>query len=405
MKVILWTILMVSFAFGAKMSNHVWERGETFSGYLDQYGITQQVLGKVSKEDEKYLMEMQSGARYYELKDDGGHLVQSLIPLNKELQVHLFREANGAYGYDITPIEYRVDEYYVRFELTSNPYSDTLKAVDNPQVAQRLSEVLKGNIDTRKLRLGDTISFIYHQKTRLDALYAMPDIKVVSLESRGKTDFFFADEDGDGHPEAAKKAHYTADGDFERKVRLRDRTRQLGMPLRHVRITSHFTYRRWHPILKRYRPHHGTDFGARKGTPLLAVYSGKITYAGWMGGYGKVVKIRHPQGYESLYAHQSRIAVHKGQYVKKGEIIGYVGNTGRSTGPHLHFGLKRNGRWINPMKVLRKATLDKKIRYKKIVIKDAKSYKDRLLSYSESGTTVALLNGEENKRKTPSAKS
>jgi hypothetical protein len=147
--------------------------------------------------------------------------------------------------------------------------------------------------------------------------------------------------------------------------------------------------------LHRYRPHHGTDFGARRGTPLLAVNDGKVIFAGWMGGYGKVVKIKHAGGYISLYAHQSRIRVKRGQRVKKGQIIGYVGSTGRSTGPHLHFGLMKNGRWIDPMKVLRKKSIGrgsvlkkftkyedvKTTKYKKVEIKDAQKNKKRLDAY------------------------
>lgn len=112
-----------------------------------------------------------------------------------------------------------------------------------------------------------------------------------------------------------------------------------------------------------------------------------------MGGYGKVVKIKHPGGYESLYAHQSRIRVKRGQKVKKGQIIGYVGSTGRSTGPHLHFGMKKHGKWINPMRVLRKASIKDTVlkkfteyqdvtttKYKEVVIKNAKEKKAKLLS-------------------------
>jgi len=182
-----------------------------------------------------------------------------------------------------------------------------------------------------------------------------------------------------------------------RKTKVGGKRSLFRMPLRNPRITSSFTHRRFHPILKRYRPHHGTDFGARRGTPLLAVNAGKVTFSGWMGGYGKVVKIRHGGGYESLYAHQSRTRVKRGQSVKKGQTIGYVGSTGRSTGPHLHFGLKKNGRWINPMSVLGKRSVVSKsktssqkvtsyenvktIKYKKVVIKDAKKNRIKLLRY------------------------
>ena len=156
------------------------------------------------------------------------------------------------------------------------------------------------------------------------------------------------------------------------------------MPLRHIRITSRFTYKRWHPILHRYRPHLGVDFGARRGTPLLAVNSGKVIFSGRKGGYGNVVKIKHRSGLVSLYAHQSRIRVKRGERVKKGQIIGYVGSTGRSTGPHLHFGLYRNGRAIDPLKVLKKKSSGlRSFITKKIEIKGAKQNKKRVLKMLE----------------------
>ena len=265
--------------------------------------------------------------------------------------------------------------------IQSNPYTDTMKTLNEKKVAERLGTALKGVIDSRKWRKGDEIAFLYRQKTRFGGLYLMPDVKIVSVKQRGKEKFVFVDDDGHGYMEGGKASSFTKDGDYIKKVRLKSRSNRFGMPLRHVRITSKFTYRRWHPILKRYRPHHGTDFGARRGTPLLAVHNGRVSFSGRMGGYGKVVKIKHTGGYESLYAHQSRIKVRRGQKVKKGQIIGYVGSTGRSTGPHLHFGLKKHGRWVNPMKVLKKESLSKKVKYKKIVIKEAQKNKTKLLAF------------------------
>jgi murein DD-endopeptidase MepM/ murein hydrolase activator NlpD len=127
----------------------------------------------------------------------------------------------------------------------------------------------------------------------------------------------------------------------------------MGKPLKHIRITSHFTHRRFHPVLKRWKAHLGTDFGARRGTPILAVAKGKIIYAGWKGANGNLIKIKHRDGYTTIYAHLSRIKIKCGEEVKKGEVIGYVGSTGRSTGSHLHFGVYRNGRAINPMRMVK----------------------------------------------------
>jgi murein DD-endopeptidase MepM/ murein hydrolase activator NlpD len=127
------------------------------------------------------------------------------------------------------------------------------------------------------------------------------------------------------------------------------------MPLEHIRITSPFTPRRWHPILHKYRAHHGVDFGGRIGTPIWAIADGRITYAGWMRGYGKTIKIDHGNGFVSLYGHQSALKVKRGQRVKQGQVIGLVGNTGRSTGPHLHLGLYLRGKPVDPLKYIGKS--------------------------------------------------
>ncbi len=394
MKYIIVFVLMFTFTFGMKVTHEKWEKGKTFSDYLESHRISCSLINKISKEDQKFLLEIQSDTKYYELVDNESNLIQALIPINREMQIHLFRDKVGEYGFDIIPVQYQKDEYFAEVDIESNPYSDTLKTIKQKKVAERLGQALKNCINTKNLRKGDQLSFIYTQRTRLGQIYHMPDIKVVSLISRAKESFIYVDEDGDGHKEGVKRSEFTKEGDYTHLVPLRDRSNRLGMPLRHVRITSKFTYRRWHPILKRYRPHHGTDFGGRTGTPLLSVYGGKVTYAGRMGGYGKVVKIKHPRGYESLYAHQSRIRVHRGEQVKKGQIIGYVGNTGRSTGPHLHFGLKRYGKWVDPMKYLKRKSMNKS-KYNKIVIKNAKENRTKLLAYLKNDTPSYIWGKEQ----------
>ena len=400
MRMILGSTMLFSALWGMQVSSGKWEKGETFSEYLEERNIsTSQVLPMIAPEDKKYLTEIRSNYNYYELLDENGTLLQSLIPISEEMQIHLFKEeGKSTYGFDIIPIAYRTKEYFGRFTIQNNPYTDAIEATNYPKVAKRLSMALKGTIDTRRLQKGDEIAFTYKQKTRLGRLFAMPSIEMARLKQRKGEKYIYVDEDGTGYLEIGKKVAYTVTG--KKKVTYTRRVssgkgKRFGMPLRHPRITSSFSYRRWHPILHRYRPHHGTDFGAKRGTPLLAVNDGKVIFAGWMGGYGKVVKIRHAGGYVSLYAHQSRIRVKRGQRVKKGQIIGYVGNTGRSTGPHLHFGLMKNGRWINPMHVLRKKSVGsssvvkkftkyekvQETKYKTVEIKGAKEKRERLDAY------------------------
>jgi len=128
----------------------------------------------------------------------------------------------------------------------------------------------------------------------------------------------------------------------------------LKSPLNYRRISSRFSYRRFHPIFKKYRPHLGVDYAAPRGTPVVASGDGVVTYAGWRRGFGKLVEIRHPNGFVTTYGHLSRIArkIRPGVRVKQKELIGYVGSTGTSTGPHLDYRVKANGRYVNPLRMV-----------------------------------------------------
>ena len=141
-------------------------------------------------------------------------------------------------------------------------------------------------------------------------------------------------------PEGAR-GYYDSDGrSLERMF--------LINPLSYVRISSGFKSRRFHPVLKRSRPHLGTDYAARTGTPVWATAKGRVAHAGQKGGFGKLVEIEHANGYRTRYAHLSRIHVRRGQTVQKADVIGRVGSTGLATGPHLHYELLRDGRQLNP---------------------------------------------------------
>lgn len=147
----------------------------------------------------------------------------------------------------------------------------------------------------------------------------------------------------------------------------------LKSPLRYRRISSYFTKSRYHPILKKYRPHHGIDYAAPTGTPVEAAGGGRVVFAGWKRGYGKFVTIKHNNGYITSYGHLSRIArnVNAGSKVGQGDVIGYVGSTGISTGPHLHYEVKLGNKLINPLsiKVVADKTIGKKEKQQFAVLK------------------------------------
>jgi murein DD-endopeptidase MepM/ murein hydrolase activator NlpD len=128
----------------------------------------------------------------------------------------------------------------------------------------------------------------------------------------------------------------------------------LKSPLSYRRISSKYSKSRLHPILKIRRPHYGVDYTARTGTPVVAAGDGRVIYKGWKRDYGKTVIIRHALEYQTYYGHLSRFAkkLSKGTWVKQGQVIGYVGSTGLSTGPHLDYRVKKGGKHIDPLKMV-----------------------------------------------------
>jgi murein DD-endopeptidase MepM/ murein hydrolase activator NlpD len=151
--------------------------------------------------------------------------------------------------------------------------------------------------------------------------------------------FYFTDRKGGS-------SYYDGNGKSLRKAFLKS-------PLRYRRISSYFSKKRFHPILKIYRPHYGIDYAAQIGTPVESIGDGRITFLGWKRGYGRYIRIRHNHIYETAYGHLNRFAkgLKKGSMVKQGDVIGYVGSSGLSTGPHLDFSVRKRGKYINPLKL------------------------------------------------------
>jgi murein DD-endopeptidase MepM/ murein hydrolase activator NlpD len=150
------------------------------------------------------------------------------------------------------------------------------------------------------------------------------------------------------HDETGSPAYYSADGNSLQKAFLRS-------PLKFAaRVSSHFSRSRLHPVLRQHRPHLGVDYAAPTGTPVQAIGAGRVTFAAAQGGNGKMVKIQHSNGYQTMYLHLSRILVNGGQRVGAGDVIGLVGMTGLATGPHLDFRILERGVYRN-FETLRKS--------------------------------------------------
>jgi len=371
--------------FSAEISQKRWKEGESFSSYLEKNGIGTSLLKRISSSDLPFLSEIQAGEWFYELREEG-RLLQALIPVGEEMQIQLFRDIKKEqFHFDIIPIECRELTDYVTFPVEKGLSEDIYAWTRNPRLGYLLKKYYGKSVNFRALHKGDRVSFVYSQRSRLGKPFGVPKIKASLIRSGDKNRFIFADKGGIYYDAVYKNLSYVV----KKRVQT-EKGRSFVRPIRKMRITSKFTYKRWHPILKRYRPHLGVDIGARRGTKIYATHAGKVIYAGWMGGYGKVTKIRHAGGFVSLYAHQSRLGVTKGQYVKRGQVIGYVGSTGRSTAPHLHFGLYKNAKAVNPMHYIEKKALSQKrmeiqkiTKHRIVEIPGAKKYKQRLLKLIE----------------------
>jgi murein DD-endopeptidase MepM/ murein hydrolase activator NlpD len=402
MRILMIMVIVLGSVFAARLHMEQWPKDRTFPDYLEENNIST-LLRTISAEDMQYVSEIQAGETYYELRDRG-EILQVLIPLGEEMQIHIVRQPTGGYRFDIIPIVFREVNDAVSFPVHDSYHKQITRSTHYPRLSFFLSKLYKEEIDFRALQPDDHIAFFYTQKERLSEPLGSPKIRAALIETRGKQHFVYVDAKGEVYKGVNKTVVYTATEKrpFTYTTVRKVPTANFRMPLDRPRITSKFSLRRWHPILKKYRPHFGVDFGARRGTPLRAVNDGKIIYAGWMRGYGKVVKIDHGGGFVSLYAHQSKILVKLKQYVKRGQTIGKVGSTGRSTGPHLHFGLYLNRKPVDPLRyiarkgtgktrsVVEKHTVMKKYPVKKerrVAIPGARPLKKRLEALIQKPTT------------------
>lgn len=217
-----------------------------------------------------------------------------------------------------------------------------LPPVERVQLVADLAEIYIYTLDfTHEIRAGDQYRLVYEREVRPDGTARNRRVLIAEVRNQGRAyPAIYFEAPGD------LRGFYDPDGDALRKAFRR-------YPLDYVRITSAFSWRRYHPILGIYRAHLGTDFGASAGTPVRATGAGRVAFAGRDGGYGNVVELRHPGGYETRYAHLSRFAsgIRSGERVEQGEVIAYVGSTGLATAAHLHYEFRRNGEPLNPRDV------------------------------------------------------
>jgi murein DD-endopeptidase MepM/ murein hydrolase activator NlpD len=220
-------------------------------------------------------------------------------------------------------------------------YEALRDAGEGPQLVQQLIDVFQWDIDFFELRDGDAFSLVVTKRYAGSDLLGYGPIKAARFTHRGTTYEAFRHESEDGHG-----GYYAAGGTPLRKQFIK-------APLKFTRVTSGFTKKRFHPVLKYFRPHYGIDYGAPIGTPVMTTADGVVVEARYSPGEGNFIRVRHSSRYDTCYLHLSRFAkgLKKGTRVTQGDVIAYVGMTGLATGPHLDYRVSENGKWLNPLQL------------------------------------------------------
>jgi murein DD-endopeptidase MepM/ murein hydrolase activator NlpD len=315
--------------------------GDTLSTVFAKVGLSPSVMHAVlaSSQDAKQLSRLKIGqALEFKLTEDG-ELANLRSKLNSLETLALEKTADG-YAFKKEQVKPEVTSVYARGEIDSSLFLAAKRAGLSHNLTMDLANVFGYDIDfALDIRKGDSFEVIYEEKTVEGERVGTGNILAARFTNRGKTYSAVRYTSKDG-----ATSYYNADGTSMRKAFIRT-------PVDFARISSRFSNGRKHPILNKIRAHKGVDYAAPHGTPIKSAGDGKVLLAGRKGGYGNTVIIQHGQRYRTLYAHMQGFAkgVRNGSTVKQGQIIGYIGTTGLSTGPHLHYEFQVDGVHVDPL--------------------------------------------------------
>lgn len=311
--------------------------GDTLGGVLGEFGLepaaSREIIGSVQEYTD--VRRLRAGDVYTAFLGPNSDLRAFELEFPARGTVRVDRASDGwtAAWY---PFERRIELQTVHGTV-DGPFESAIAAAGAPRsLAYSLADVFRWDIDfNRDLRSGDRFEALYEVVYLNNRPYSVGKVLAASYESGGRR--LEAYRFGDG-------GYYDAEGRPLKKMFLKS-------PLRFSRITSRFNLHRFHPILKRYLPHYGIDYGAPTGTPVHATANGVVAFVGRSGGAGNMIKVRHANGFLTGYLHLSRYArgIHPGVRVSQGQVIGYVGSTGLATASHLDYRVQHDGRWINPL--------------------------------------------------------
>lgn len=318
--------------------------GDNPAAILDALGFSAREAERITRVSATVLdpTKLRAGMCYYTFTTQDSVAAIRYMAFAKSLTDYAVIDLSGdsvrAYEFN-KPVS--IKRHYAEGTITSSLWNVMKEKGADPLLALKLSDVFAWQIDFFDVKEGDSFRVMY------DVAY-IDDTTALSIASIGGAVFTH-------QGKAFTAIPFTQDSVFEYFDLEGNSLRKafLKAPLDFFRITSRFSNARFHPILKRYRAHHGVDYAAPVGTPVKSIGAGTVVAKGYMGGGGNTLKVKHNSVYTTSYMHLSRYAkgIQVGSRVEQGQVIGYVGSTGLSTGPHLDFRVYKNGQAINPLQM------------------------------------------------------
>lgn len=325
-----------------KVEEHTIKRNESLYLILDKLDFSARRIYTISTRAKKILdlSSMRPGQRYrtYFASDSATHPSQMIWQKNKMDYVVFDWQQDSLEIYKAArPMH--THRAVATGTIKNSLYQTISNEGGSPLLAHKMAKIFAWQIDFFSLRSGDSYKALYEKRYVDDTFYGVGDIIAARFKHRGElfTAYYFSRGEMEGY--------FNEEGESVQRALLK-------APFKFdQRISSPFDNNRMHPILNRRIPHTGVDYAAPYGTPILATGHGVVLRAGYYGGAGNMVEIKHNGTYSTEYMHMKGFAdgIHPGATVDQGEVIGYVGNTGRSTGPHLHYQVNRNDHPINPL--------------------------------------------------------
>ena len=316
------------------------EKGETLFHIFKRYKLDfEEMLAlKEASASVHTLRKLCPGNQYKIIVNDKNQVNSLLYWIDDDHMLSVARTGSG-FAASKVPVEYEKKIHYISGVVENNLIASMGHQGQGLILALLLSDIFSWDIDFMSdLRKGDVYKIV------AEGLYLEGEFKkyghILCAEFVNNGELYNAyrfEVNGEA-------AYYNDEGKSLQRSFLK-------APLSFRRISSGFSKKRFHPVLRIYRPHLGVDYAASRGTPVSTVGDGTVVFAGYKGQNGKIVIIRHPNGYTTYYGHLSKIArgVKRGKKVTQGHVIGYVGSTGLSTGPHLDYRVKRGNRFVNPL--------------------------------------------------------